>query len=156
MVKNILVCFIALGFLLGISGFALAFDQTVSGDVALLGSATLVTTTVNYGSINPGAESPAQINTIHVDADNNANLNVAISFFSGNDLFKNLYFDVNKGGTYEDPAEKLDIVTLNWVIPDQVGAFDNSINSVLRVPTGSPAIAGASATILYTITTIVA
>jgi hypothetical protein len=143
-------------FLLGVLVFSmsgvLADTQTVSGDVPQNIDFNLLTTSVDYGSIIPGSNSLVKENQLRVNINNNVDFSVDIKLGAGsNDLFKNLYFDINGNAIFE-PSEKLDSTTLVLPITDQATEFTATLNSRLTVPEGQAPIVGATGTVTYTIT----
>jgi hypothetical protein len=153
-VRKILVFLTVLSVFVGLSGFVIGDPQTVNGEVPGFVMASLTTTSVNYGSVTPGSNSVTQANVIHVNEETNTDVKVEISLDgSSNTLFQNLYFDVDKLGTYEIGEQITSVPFLTYTITDQAGAFDDTVNSILKVPAGySPTGGSVSGTVIYTLT----
>lgn len=140
---------------MGITAATVSADsQTVGGDVNKMIDFNLATTTLNYGSLNPGQTSAVKTTTVNVAADNNVDFNMDITLASDpNGLFQNIYLEsTTSPGTYNAqltaPVTRLVTDSYNGV------AFDYTINSVLKVPIAASPITGATGTITYTISAV--
>jgi hypothetical protein len=155
MMKNYLSLIILVSLMFGVGG-VLADSQNIGAGIEGNINFTLITSSLSYGSLIPGQTSEVQATTITVEANNNVDFNINImltvddvsGIFSGNIWLE----DTATQGSFT--VDKLDLNTpIERLIEDtnEGAAFDETLNSVLKVPITTGPITGATGTVTYTI-----
>lgn len=153
--KKLLV-FLVMVAMLGMFGMigAVADTQVVNGTVPGFVNFTLVTTSLNYGSVIPGAQSDAMATILRVNENNNVNFSIDVTLTDDLSLlFRNIYLeDIGTPGQYNTPLGFNS--SISRAVADNLAgvAFDFNINSVLKVPVSFSPVSNAQGTVTYTVT----
>lgn len=132
-----------------------ADSQVVDGTVPGLVNFTLATTSLSYGSVNPGSDSEVKSTTVTVNANNNVDFSIDVTLTQDDvsGIFQNIYLeDVVTLDTYTDQLLLGIPITRNVVDSNAGTPFDFIIKSVLKVPIDFSPVSGATGTVMYTIT----